>query len=255
MDISENTGYKPFFKGHLSRGVTFMELRFRVTRKRVATFTAAVALVATGAAIGVTSNAYTDANGVYKGCVDKSGGNLRVLTPTGQSCKNSEIAIDWNQVGPQGPQGIQGLKGDQGIQGLKGDQGIQGLKGDQGDQGIQGIQGLKGDTGATGAKGDKGDPGEPGPAGVSGYQIVNSGIVNRGDAQLGPLGDRLVVYCPEGKKVVGGGEFVFAGNVYASRPIFGSTLGADGSGWTSSVDWNLLPTNGFISGYAICISA
>ena len=162
MDISENTGYKPFFKGHLSRGVTLMELRFHVTRKRVATFTAAVALVATGAAIGVTSNAYTDANGVYKGCVDKSGGNLRVLTPTGQSCKNSEIAIDWNQVGPQGPQGIQGLKGDQGIQGLKGDQGIQGI------EGIQGIQGLKGDTGATGAKGDKGDPGEPGPASVLG---------------------------------------------------------------------------------------
>ena len=94
-----------------------MELRFRVTRKRVAIFAAALALVATGAAIGVTSNAYTDANGVYKGCVDKSGGNLRVLTPTGQSCKNNEVAIDWNQVGPQGIQGIQGEKGDKGDKG------------------------------------------------------------------------------------------------------------------------------------------
>jgi hypothetical protein len=214
-----------------------MELRFRVTRKRVALFMAAFALVATGAAIGVTSNAYTDANGVYKGCVDRSGGNLRVLTPTGQACKNNEVAIDWNQVGPQGIQGIQGIQGEKGEKGDKGDQGI---------QGIQGIQGLKGDTGATGAKGDKGDPGATGAAGVSGYEVVEE-TLDKADGHF------LRVDCPGDKVVLGGGEFVGGGVAYGSGPNFGSNYngGRINSSWNVFVNWNLIG-GGFVNGYAIC---
>ena len=79
-----------------------MELRFRVTRGWIGAAVAALALVASGVALGVTSNAYTDAQGVYRGCV-ATDGLLRVLA-SGQSCKKSETAIDWNQVGPQGIQ-------------------------------------------------------------------------------------------------------------------------------------------------------
>ena len=90
-----------------------MELRIRLTRKRVATVVAGAALVVTGAAIGVTSNAYTDANGVYHGCVGQGSGILRVLA-AGESCRSNEVAIDWNQTGPQGLQGEVGSAGSSG---------------------------------------------------------------------------------------------------------------------------------------------
>jgi hypothetical protein len=140
-----------------------MEVRFRVTRGRIGAVVGALALVATGVALGVTSNAYTDAQGAYHGCVAPDG-VLRVLS-SGQSCKKSEAAIDWNQVGPQGLQGIPGTPGIPGTEGPKGD------KGDTGAQGIPGIQGEKGDTGATGGKGESGPQGiqgERGPAGANG---------------------------------------------------------------------------------------
>ena len=44
-----------------------MEVRFRVTRRRIGTVVGALALVATGVALGLTSNAYTDAQGAYHG--------------------------------------------------------------------------------------------------------------------------------------------------------------------------------------------
>ena len=187
-----------------------MEFRFKLTRKRVAFFAAALALVATGAAIGVTSNAYTDAQGVYHGCVNASSGNLRVLA-SGETCKSSEVAIDWNQVGPQGSQGIQGLKGDkgdqgiQGIQGLKGDQGIQGIqglkgdKGDKGDQGIQGIQGLKGDTGA---QGPQGIPGQDGTAGSSAGFSVSPASVEVTPNNSGSPGSIASLALPAGNYLV-----------------------------------------------------
>ena len=143
-----------------------MVMRFRVTRGRIGAVVAALALLASGVALGVTSNAYTDAQGVYHGCV-ATDGLLRVLAP-GQSCKKNETAIDWNQVGPQGAQGIPGLKGDKGDKGDPGAQGPEGLKGEKGDPGIQGIQGEKGDPGIQGEKGEKGDKGDPGPQGEPG---------------------------------------------------------------------------------------
>ena len=203
-----------------------MELRFRVTRKRVATFTVGVALVATGAAIGVTSNVYTDANGAYKGCVDKSGGNLRVLTPTGQTCRNNEIAIDWNQVGPQGPQGIQGLKGD------KGDTGD---IGPQGTQGIQGIQGPKGD------KGDKGDNGDTGAE-----------IVRRSTGLLDPFeGFALDVVCPTGKKALSGSWYQH-GTSYVDRswPYSSYDSTGNGEGWHFAGGGGAL--GGIATAFAVC---
>jgi hypothetical protein len=152
-----------------------MEVRFRVTRRRIGAVVGALALVATGVALGVTSNPFTDAQGVYHGCV-ASDGLLRVLAP-GQSCKKSETAIDWNQVGQQGLQGIEGPKGDKGdtgaqgipgTQGVKGDTGATGAKGEPGPQGIQGERGPEGADGADGAAGERGIQGPPGPPGSPG---------------------------------------------------------------------------------------
>jgi hypothetical protein len=125
-----------------------MEVKFRLTRTRLVAGAVVAALAATGVAIGVT-NPYTDANGVYHGCVNKDSGLLRVLS-SDQECRSTEAAIDWNQVGPQGLQGEKGDKGD------KGDTGPQGL------QGLQGLQGEKGDQGDTGAAGSPGEDGEDG---------------------------------------------------------------------------------------------
>lgn len=56
------------------------------------------------------------------GCVEKNG-TLRVVL-AGEPCKNSEFAISWNSVGPQGLPGVNGTNG------AKGDTGPQGPAGD-----------------------------------------------------------------------------------------------------------------------------
>ena len=132
---------------------------------------------------------------------------------------------DKGDTGDQGPQGIQGIQGTQGIQGEKGDQGDKGDPGEQGPQGIQGEKGEKGDkgdTGEQGIQGEKGDTGDQGPQGIqgevgpqgpqgiqgpqgptglSGWQRVEGFGAT---AQQGQV-TRLVVACPAGKSVLGGG--------------------------------------------------
>ena len=88
----------------------------RVGTPRLVILTVTLFALTAGVAVAttlMTSNAYTDANGVYHGCVGDSSGQLRVLA-SGESCKNNETAIDWSQTGPQGAQGIQGPEGRQG---------------------------------------------------------------------------------------------------------------------------------------------
>lgn len=94
------------------------------------------------------------------GCADKVSGSLRRVVPPA-TCKNGELAVNWNIQGPQGIQGQQGDIGPQGTQGLTGTQGIQGMAGPQGIQGIQG---------------------EPGPAGTSARLITLS--TARGDLEV-----------------------------------------------------------------------
>jgi hypothetical protein len=67
----------------------------------------------------------------------------------------SEVALDWNQKGPQGSTGPQGPQGPAGPSGPQGPQGIQGIQGVQGPQGQQGPAGS-GDTLIGGASDDYG---------------------------------------------------------------------------------------------------
>lgn len=62
----------------------------------------------------------------YYGCVNNSTGAIRIVSK-GTVCKSTEHKINWNQVGPQGPQGPKGPQGAQGPQGARGPQGPPGI--------------------------------------------------------------------------------------------------------------------------------
>ena len=114
----------------------------RFSTRRGMTVAAAVGALIAGGSIAYA--AIPGPDGVIHGCYNKdAGGVLRVVS--GTTCKSNELALKWNQTGPQGPQGSQGE---------------QGPKGEQGDPGPAGPEGPKGD------KGDAGPAGPPGPSGV-----------------------------------------------------------------------------------------
>jgi len=137
-------------------------------------------LIVTGAILLflVATNLQSYAEDLIYGCINKTNGKLRVVSSPA-SCKQREIAIYWNKVGPQGLQGEPGLPGEQGPegpqgpighQGPKGDKGDTGATGSQGEQGEQGPQGPQGDMGPQGPKGDKGDQGDTGEPGATGQK-------------------------------------------------------------------------------------
>lgn len=133
-------------------------LRFGALTAAVVAVSASVA-----AATGVVAANYTDASGTFHGCVASQSGVLRVVQP-GTLCRASEVAIEWNQRGPVGPQGE---KGDQGEVGPVGPTGPQGPVGPQGDRGEQGPQGERGPAGERGPQGLVGPQGATGPSGTS----------------------------------------------------------------------------------------
>ena len=145
-------------------------------RRRLLALCGGVILVVS---VGVAYAAIPGSSGVINGCYSGGQGQLRVIdTEKGETCKNNETAISWNQkgvqgeagapgptgpAGPPGPPGPPGPQGPVGPEGPKGDQGEPGAKGDTGDPGPQGSQGPQG---IQGPKGDKGDPGEDGAPGA-----------------------------------------------------------------------------------------
>ncbi len=72
------------------------------------------------------------ANGVIYGCYSNGSGILRVIDNSTQQCKSNEIALNFNQTGPQGPQGIPGPAGPVGPQGPQGATGATGPAGASG---------------------------------------------------------------------------------------------------------------------------
>src|SRR5215467_8728868 len=88
----------------------------RFTTKLLAGAAAALAVVTGSAAYA----AVPDGGGIIHACYRSSNPNQGALhvidTAKGQSCGQSELALDWNQKGPQGPQGPQGPMGPTGAQ-------------------------------------------------------------------------------------------------------------------------------------------
>ena len=99
-----------------------MNVRFRLTPKRVALLAVGVLALASGAVYA----AIPDATGVIHGCIDerttfRQTQVLRVFdTAATPACPTGMTPIQWNQTGPQGPQGLQGVQGPQGEQGPAG---------------------------------------------------------------------------------------------------------------------------------------
>ena len=147
-----------------------------------------VVIAAVGASVGVAVAAVPSDN-VISSCYSLTNGGVRIIDTSVDSCKSSERALSWNQIGPQGPQGLQGLQGPQGLQGEQGPQGLQGDRGYPGADGARGAQGLKGDTGA------------PGPAG-SGDVYIARGSAYRGSDNHTNLS--LSVNVPAGSYVING---------------------------------------------------
>src|SRR6185503_16003387 len=78
---------------------------------------------------------------VIYGCRKTQNGQLRIVEAN-EACLSSETPLQWNVVGPVGPQGPQGPQGEVGPQGAEGPQGIQGIPGVKGDTGPQGPPGA-----------------------------------------------------------------------------------------------------------------
>ena len=123
------------------------------------------------------------------------------------SFNGSQMVWADGSAGTVGPQGPAGSKGDTGAEGSKGE------KGDQGDVGA---------TGATGAAGAKG------ANGVSGYERVEQ---TRTFFTLQKGGEiNFTLFCPAGKKLVGGGFTVIG----ATGPFLSSKNGP-----RNDVEWEL----------------
>ena len=170
-------------------------MRGRVIRLAVAA--TAVLVLSAGVAVATTliSSAYTDQSGAYHGCVNSANGSLRVILPT-DACKNVEVAIQWNQTGPQGAQGPQGPQGAQGAQGPQG------------------------------PPGNDGKDGKDGTNGVSNFytQYNYSYVSGSGDVHW------LYAFCNYGEKALGGGYVITSGSgdrgntlVTESAPAYNST--------------------------------
>ena len=196
-----------------------------------------VAVVTTG--IGYAQNE----NQIYA-CVDGKG-KLRIIEE-GESCKEKETHLEWDSQGSGGPLGPEGPAGPPGPQGesWQGDVYVTAPKGDKGDTGVQGLQGEPGDDGERGAPGADGQDGAPG--GVSGLETVT----RLADFPANSSGT-VVLACPSGKKVLGGG---YHSNSSGDQWLFSGSYPEFETQWTV-VAKNLRPNISYITLYAICAFA
>jgi hypothetical protein len=199
----------------------------RLSRSKVAVAgVSAVAALALAGGVALAAGGIPGPGGVISACFNKTNGNLRVVASLSE-CRNSELPLQFNQVGQQGPVGPQGPTG------LTGPQGLRGFTGAQGAQGIQGIQGIQG---AVGPQGSQGIQGVPGLAGLAGYEIVSG---------------QDTVVCPGGKTVVGGGasggSILFVKQaLLESQPL--------NNGWEGSSSGSGFPLNVHTTVFAICVT-
>ena len=232
----------------------------------------AVVVLAASLGVGAVATAHGGDTTLIHACVNKNSGGLR-LVGENEECKPAESALDWNiqgPVGPVGPQGLQGPKGDTGAvgpigtQGELGPQGPAGPKGDPGATGPQGPAGPKGDTGATGATGPQGPAGANG---VTGYQALHGFYGEEGMTRADVpafQSKEIIMFCPSGKKAVGGGHWQFGNlEIVSSAPLMISVnIGASevpagtqtGDAWIIEA-YNHGSISAEIVGYAVCVNA
>jgi hypothetical protein len=184
----------------------------------------AVAYLALFAALG--GSAYA--------AVTVTGKNIKDGTITGSDVKNQSLGTSKLSA-----TAVSSLTGQRGPAGPQGD------KGEPGPVGPTGATGPKGATGPAGAQGTPGPAGPPGPSGISGweYRVSSPGVsIPSGDAGGGR------VFCPGGKKALGGGASVANAHAYVtnSAPTDG------GTGWAV---WYHNKSSGSVTVYAWVICA
>ena len=205
----------------------------RRRRSRLAWLAAGVAttLAATGTLAAFAS--IPDSRGIVHGCVVGHPGllggllgsgraNFRVIDPATDGCQPNETPLQLNQTGPQGPAGSAGPAGPVGA------------------VGPQGPAGPPGPAGAIGPVGPPGPPGPPGSGDVSGYEIVRHragpSFFGRGSRISVPL--LATVYCPNGKRVIGGGGSGPSDHRFALKESVPVEHGGR-SGWVVSVGYTV----------------
>jgi len=141
-------------------------------------------------------------------CVNHKSGEIKIVDPLGDGgskdhgrkdkgsrhsndgCKEKDLVLDWNAVGPQGATGATGAAGSTGSTGATGP---------------SGPSGPTGKTGRTGEIGPSGPPGYPGSDGLSGYVHVRS----TGATTKANNSEFVVtIACPYPMVAVGGGHSV-----------------------------------------------
>ncbi|MDX6678685.1 MAG: hypothetical protein QOE31_2737 [Solirubrobacteraceae bacterium] len=193
-----------------------MNARPRLARKGQTAALAALGAL-TIAAAGYA--AIPSGDGVIHSCYNASSnpsGQLRVIDQqAGAKCAKNEKALDFNQKGPKGDKGDACLPSDPAC------------RGPQGLPGADGADGQDGTNGTDGSDGTDGAPGKDGAPGVSGYEVVDQTFDN---ALVGGA-----VYCPPGKRVLGGGGEIYNETsdhqfaIHSSRPVAGVAWFADGT--------------------------
>lgn len=167
----------------------------------------------------------------YSFCV-KEDGELYVIGGKFKKseCKRKGHVLDLSLFGFSG-----GAKGDTGPVGPIGPAGP---AGPQGTQGVQGEPGLPGNDGANG---------KDGANGVSGYERIV--VVSPSDS----ADKTVLVDCPDGKKVIGGGGAV---SVTSSSVQILNSFPSSDTQWTLlAVEHNSLSSNWTATAYAICVNA
>jgi len=127
--------------------------------------------------------------------------------------------------------------------GRPGPAGRAGARGLAGPPGPTGTAGAAGTVGLKGPPGDKGDPGPPGPHALSNYQVVHIDSV-----PMDQTVKTLVVSCPAGTLILGGGEAKSSTLIdfAAAEP------GNDHRSWTVTATIARANAGAFIAGDAIC---
>jgi hypothetical protein len=116
-------------------------------------------------------------------------------------------------------------------------------------------RGPTGAKGATGAAGPSGPTGASGP--LSGYESVSSETVFHDFSKPDPANYGVLVYCPAGKKVLGGGAFVgwygAAGYIQIGLVAEDGPTGSD-TGWSAEAEQPTAPgvTTMPVTVYALC---
>jgi hypothetical protein len=235
-----------------------MELRLRITRRRVAVL---VSLVTLGVVVGAAYATSPGPDGVFTACVSTKDGSVRVIDPTADPrsktshCTSDETQTTWNQ------QGQQGEAGPAGVQGPPGEKGADGAAGPPGPKGADGAVGPPGPPGQQGQPGQPGQPGPPGPAGFSELDYTSANVASPALTIYGAAATTFgEAVCPSTTHVLGGG--VKTSTSPGTGQVITAQYPSDGTGSSAAGNraWGVWVINqtghdGSFHVYAVCAPA